>query len=372
MSEVNWSKYKNIKQIYNDIKSVKIQGATNVAIATFEGLKIYLRGYISGDNEVKSEKPDEEVKNRKFSVEKLIADVEKEGFALAWARPNEPLAKNGMKYLMYYLRAWRLGVDGKNDESTRGNSVSTNVDNTYKSNKNLGEYDFTTVESKIIELCNEYLEVIKEAKKEIIKNSGEVFEEAKKFNNEIRGIMTHCHSSTAESVIVNYVNENPDVQVVCTETRPLYQGRTTAKNLVAAGVDTTMTVDSAAESMIMDKGTFPVDIIFLGSDEITMQGHAINKIGSWGIALASYTASNPIYVVTPLLKTDVSTVYEPPKIEMREAKELWEDAPKGLKLLNPSFEIIDNRFITGFITEVGVIKPNEIERVLAEKYEWLF
>ena len=44
-----------------------------------------------------------------------------------------------------------------------------------------------------------------------------------------------------------------------------------------------MIADSAAESFAIN-GSVPVDAVFIGCDQITAEGHTINKIGSWGIA----------------------------------------------------------------------------------------
>ena len=163
-----------------------------------------------------------------------------------------------------------------------------------------------------------------------------------------------------------------DLKAVCTETRPLYQGRITATNLLKMGVKTTLIADSAAESYVIGKGHFPVDVIFIGADEITVHGEAIKKIGSWGIALASYYASKPIYVVTSILKVEPETAHKPVEIEIREDKELWPEAPEGLDMHNPAFELINKQFITGYLTEFGVIKPEDMVGVLREKYGWVF
>ena len=53
------------------------------------------------------------------------------------------------------------------------------------------------------------------------------------------------------------------------------------------GVDTTIIADSASESFIIGRGSIDPDVIFIGCDEVTMKGDTINKVGSWGVALAS-------------------------------------------------------------------------------------
>jgi ribose 1,5-bisphosphate isomerase len=320
MAEIDFSKYKKFEEIEDDIKSIAIQGATNVAIATFEGLKIYVENY----------------NGRIDSYREFIESLNRVGYRLAFARDNEPLAKNGLKFVMRNLVL-----------------------------RNPGLRDVDECKKKVVELCDEFLEMIKSAKEKIIENSVEIMDN-------VDEIFTHCHSSTAVEIIANQGKRINNLKTVCTETRPLFQGRTTASRLVEKGINTTLIVDSAAESFIIDRGTHPIDIIFLGADEITMKGDAINKIGSWGVALAAYFVSKPVYIVTPILKIEVETAYRPVKIEYRASEEIWDEAPRGLKMENPAFEIINKEFITGYITELGIIKPDDIAKVIQENYQWLF
>lgn len=319
MSEIDFAKYTDVDQIIEDIKKIKIQGATNVAIATFEGIKLFI-----------------ETHERDCPVEVLIADIEKKGIALAEARPNEPLAKNGLRYLSYMIRVKYPKI-----------STIDEVKNAY------------------LQLSEEYLQVIKDSKKQIIEKGSEVIKD-------VDEIVTHCHSSTSESLIINQAKKMPSFTAVCSETRPLYQGRITATNLLKAGIDTTLCVDSAIETFIIGKGDRNADVVFLGCDQVLMSGDAINKIGSWGIAMASYYANIPLYVVGSILKTDVSTAYKPIEIEMRSAKEVWPDAPEGLRMINPAFEVINKEFITGYLTEVGLVKPDDIGKTIHDSYGWLF
>jgi ribose 1,5-bisphosphate isomerase len=318
MSSIDWSKYETIEQIEDDIKTITIQGATNVAIATLEGIKLYTR-YAESYG----------------SVESFIGSIRVIGEGLANARPNEPLAKNGVKYLFYRYITENQGV--------------TSVPQAQRA---------------ITQIAQDYLDLIKDSKEKIIKNSKQVMDG-------VDEVFTHCHSSTVENVIIGRFKNEPKLKAVCTETRPLFQGRITARNLVNAGIDTTMVADSSAESFIIGRGVHGVDVVFIGADEITTSGDAINKIGSWGVALASYFASTPLYVVTSILKVDTATFTETPKIEMREAHELWPDAPEKLKLVNPAFEIVDHKFITGFITEEGVLLPDQMLETIRTKYGWM-
>lgn len=310
--------YPEVKKIFDDIQKLNIQGATNVAISTFEGMKIYLE---------KTEETDKD---------ELFSELSRVGWELALARDNEPLARNGVTYILHFFKE-RFPV--------------------------LPE--LSVMKQELIALCDEYLELIASTKKDLIAQNA-------KNLTYIDKMFTHCHSSTAVAVMKIIGKGDPDFEVVCTETRPRYQGRKTAQKMLEAGIQTTLIADSAAEAFIIGRGSVKVDAVFIGCDQITAEGHTINKIGSWGISMASYYAGKSLYVVTPLLKIDPTSFLDTVKIEVREDKELWEDAPKGLHMYNPAFEIVDSALITGYLTEFGMVSPANIKNLVKEKYPWIF
>ncbi len=311
-------KFEEIEKIKGDIQNLNIQGATNVAISTFEGMKLFLR------------------LNKDSDVQKVYEEFIQVGVELSTARPNEPLARNGVKYVNHFFR------------------------------KEFSVLPIMSImKQRLEELCDEYLKMISESKKQMLEKS------ANSFRNYDR-ILTHCHSSTVEALIKDLAHGDKSFEVVCTETRPLFQGRITAKNLVNAGIKTTLIGDSAADSFVINRGNIPIDVLFLGCDQILRGGHVINKIGSWGIAMSAHYADKPVYVVTPLLKIDEHSYIGNIEIEVREDSEMWKDAPKGLEMYNPAFEIVDNVLINGFVCEFGIVKPSEIDNLVREKYPWIF
>ena len=309
--------YPQIEKIYEDIKNLNIQGATNVAISTFEGMKIYIE---SSRVEEKGE---------------FFSELFEIGNQLAQARDNEPLARNGVTYIKHFF----------------GQKFSVLP-------------ELSAMKQEFTRLCNEYLDMIEDTKEELLEKNTPNFLNFDK-------ILTHCHSSTAVSLIKSIGRGDRNFEVVCTETRPRFQGRKTVQSLIDSKIKTTLIADSAAESFAIGRGSVPIDSIFIGCDQITAKGHTINKIGSWGIAMAAHYAGKPVYVVTPLLKVDSNSFLESVKIEVRESKEIWEDAPKGLHMFNPAFEIVDNVLITAYLTEFGMVLPTNVENVVKEHYPWI-
>jgi ribose 1,5-bisphosphate isomerase len=181
-------------------------------------------------------------------------------------------------------------------------------------------------------------------------------------------VFTHCHSSTVTRMLAKAKEEGKTFRTICTETRPAFQGRITAKELVDLGIDTTFIVDSAARTF-MDEA----DVVIVGADAITSEGNVVNKIGSSGLAVLANEAKVPFYVVSELLKFDPATLHgECEKIEQRNPAEVWSEAPKGLNVRNPAFDVTPNRYIHGIISEDGIIAPQTIVEVIRRRYQWVF
>jgi len=181
-------------------------------------------------------------------------------------------------------------------------------------------------------------------------------------------VFTHCHSSTVTRLLAKAKSEGKNFCAICTETRPAFQGRITARELVDLGIQTTFIVDSAARSFMAS-----VDLVVVGADAITSEGNVVNKIGTSSLAVLAHEARVPFYVVSELLKFDPETLGgNPEKIEQRSPAEVWSDAPPKLCVRNPAFDVTPNRYIHGIICEEGIIAPQSIVEVMRQKYPWVF
>jgi ribose 1,5-bisphosphate isomerase len=181
-------------------------------------------------------------------------------------------------------------------------------------------------------------------------------------------VFTHCHSSTVSNMLSLALKEGKTFEVVCTETRPAFQGRITAKEMLELGVKTTFIVDSAARSFMKK-----VDVVVVGADAITSEGNVVNKIGSGTLALLAREARKPFYVVSELLKFDPATLYgEYEKIEERSRDEVWKEAPAELNVRNPAFDVTPSELIHGVICEEGIVSPQSVAEVVHRAYPWIF
>ncbi|MCK5409821.1 MAG: S-methyl-5-thioribose-1-phosphate isomerase, partial [Candidatus Heimdallarchaeota archaeon] len=268
-------------KVVEDIRDLRIQGATNIAV---EGIKAF--SALTERLEVST-------------LDNLYSELEKARQTLATARATEPALRNGLRYIIYNLRDKASSIQEAKE-----------IVNTFSI---------------------DYVNLLKESKKKVISYGAHRIKDGSI-------IMTHCHSSLSTGIVLEAHRQGKDIQVFCTETRPRYQGRITAKEFVEAGITTTQVVDSAMRWVI---NRYNVDIVITGADAITSQGTVINKIGTRLLALAAREMDVPFYTAINLLKYDPETsIGKLSEIEMRSASEIWEDPPKGLNFLNPAFETV--------------------------------
>jgi ribose 1,5-bisphosphate isomerase len=167
-------------------------------------------------------------------------------------------------------------------------------------------------------------------------------------NNSI--ILTHCHSTNAVNALIYAKKHGKTFSVYNTETRPLFQGHKTAKELSKAGIKVTMIADNAVGSIIQNE---KIKAFVIGADALLKNGDIINKIGSNMFAEIAYDNKVPVYVIADSWKFSKRDV----KIEEREYREIWKNAPKNVRIKNPAFEIVKSKYITAIVSELGILKP---------------
>lgn len=157
-------------------------------------------------------------------------------------------------------------------------------------------------------------------------------------------VFTHCHSTNVVKALIYAKNHGKNLEVYNTETRPLFQGRLTAKELSSAGIKVTNFVDSAANIAIKQ-----VDYVFLGADAL-LNDVVINKVGSGMISQLAFDNKVPVYIIADSWKYSHKNV----KIEQRNFKEVWDPKKNKIHIKNPAFESIPIKFIKGIVSELGL------------------
>ena len=204
-------------------------------------------------------------------------------------------------------------------------------------------------------------------------------------------VLTHCNTGslatvdygTALGVIRTAHEQGKRVHVWVDETRPRLQGaRLTAWELMRYGIPMTLIADNAAGHLML---TGQVDIVLVGADRVAANGDVANKIGTYKLAVLAQENGIPFYSVSPISTIDLSLPSgEHITIEERDATEVTHVggvgiapegvpvynpafdvthvggvgiAPEGVPVYNPAFDVTPHRYITGIVTEEGIIAP---------------
>jgi methylthioribose-1-phosphate isomerase len=182
-------------------------------------------------------------------------------------------------------------------------------------------------------------------------------------------ILTHCNAGalatagygSALGVIRAAVEQGKKIAVFADETRPFMQGaRLTAWELVRDGINTTVITESMA-GPLMRAGE--IDLVVVGADRIAANGDTANKIGTYTVAVMAKEHAIPFYVAAPLSTIDLSTADgDQIPIEERDQREVShlgssQLTPVGAHIRNPAFDVTPYRYITGIITERGILHP---------------
>ena len=198
------------------------------------------------------------------------------------------------------------------------------------------------------------------------------------------GILTHCNAGALACVDygtalapIRFAHDNgKNIHVFVDETRPRCQGAMlTAWELSMEGITHHLIADNAA-GHYMQRGE--VDIVIVGADRVAASGDIANKIGTYEKAVLAKENGIPFYVAAPSSTIDLKTrsgkdipIEERSQDEVLYMSGLSEGffktiqrvriAPKGTPAKNPAFDVTPAKYITGIITEKGVLRPEEIK-----------
>jgi methylthioribose-1-phosphate isomerase len=152
-----------------------------------------------------------------------------------------------------------------------------------------------------------------------------------------------------------------DVSVHVLETRPVFQGsRLTAWELSRDNIPYTVEADSAI-GWLLAKGE--ISAILVGAERIAANGDLAATIGTYPLAVLARHHSVPIYACASTTTIDLETQdgaalpleYLPARSLLRVGE--YSTAPEHSIALVPGLDVCPAEFVTGFITEQGIMRP---------------
>lgn len=181
-------------------------------------------------------------------------------------------------------------------------------------------------------------------------------------------VMTMCFAETIIGTMLLECREKGKTpRFICPETRPYLQGaRLTASVISDMGFDVHVITDNMP-GYIMDREK--VDVFTSAADVITMDGHVVNKVGTFQIALAAQYWGIPYFVTGSPNKDhpDIASV----TIEERDHSQVTDIlgtrvVEQNVKAYYPAFDIVPPKLCNGVVTQKGVFSPYDLARYFEE------
>lgn len=310
--EVVYKTSSSYEDIYHAIQVLDIRGAPLIGIGAAYGIAAH-------------------VLHSEGSIPQLYEEAKKSGNRLVTARPTAVNLSWAVNRMLVRAKSL-LSNNVSTDEFKKGivdEAISIDKENSEMTNK-IGEYG-----SQLL-------------------SDGDV-------------VLAHCNAGTLAcggigtnlAPIRVAIKQGKRIKVVQTWTGPLFQGaRLTMWELKHDGTDSVLIPDTSVAYAL---GNLGITKVIVGADRILMNGSVANKIGTFGIAIIAKHFKIPFYVAAPTSTIDRKSRSIP--IEQRNPEEVTDllgklkIAPEGIRVANPAFDITSPKFITGIITEKGIISP---------------
>ncbi len=180
-------------------------------------------------------------------------------------------------------------------------------------------------------------------------------------------VMTQCFGETIVGQMLKVAKERGKrLRIFCPETRPYFQGaRLTATVCYDMGFDVTVITDNMPAYVMQREH---IDVFTSAADVICMDGHVVNKVGTFQIAIAAKYMGIPYYVTGAPDRghPDMQSV----QIELRDPDFVLQamgvkTARDGVKGYYPAFDVTPPALVSGVVTDGGIFCPYDLARYAA-------
>ena len=182
------------------------------------------------------------------------------------------------------------------------------------------------------------------------------------------GVMTQCFGETIVGQMLKVAKaRGRRLRLFCPETRPYFQGaRLTATVAHDMGFDVTVITDNMP-AFVMQREH--IDVFTSAADAICMDGHVVNKVGTFQIAIVAKYMGIPYFVTGAPDKGHPAI--DSVQIEMRDPDFVLEamgvrTACDGVKGYYPAFDVTPPHLVSGVVTDRGIYAPYDLHRYFAD------
>lgn len=168
-------------------------------------------------------------------------------------------------------------------------------------------------------------------------------------------IYTHTLSETFLGVLLRIQDYVEIQEVYVSESRPNYDGWITAKRLAQAGINTQIIIDMAYPDALEH-----VNVMLTGAEIINPDGSVVAKVGVYPASIYCKLKSIPLYVLVDQNKLIPFKVNKLKMTPISLSDIGLSDFSGNISSSGSYFDVTDSNYITGYVTEKGLLKKNDI------------
>ncbi|MBI3933889.1 MAG: hypothetical protein HY316_04300 [Acidobacteria bacterium] len=161
-------------------------------------------------------------------------------------------------------------------------------------------------------------------------------------------VATYSSSSTVEAALLMARRKGKQFRVLCSEGRPMFEGRDMAQRLAANGIPVEIFTDAALLASLPG-----ADVVLIGCDAVFPDGF-VNKVGTHALLRMAQLARIPAYVVADSFKLLPAEAARSILVREEDAGKVWKPSIKNLRVRNYYFEKVPRSACSGMITERGL------------------
>jgi len=180
-------------------------------------------------------------------------------------------------------------------------------------------------------------------------------------------ILTFGRSEVVQEILLDCANKKT-IHVICSDSRPLLEGKQMLEPLTKAGIPCSYVLLNAL-SHVMRNATK----VLLGASAIMSNGSIMSRVGTACVALMAHSHHVPVlvccesYKISHRIQLESITSNELGNPDGASGKELkdWITTP-NLRLLNLLYDLTPSQYVSGIITEMGIVPPTSVAVLLRE------
>jgi len=179
-------------------------------------------------------------------------------------------------------------------------------------------------------------------------------------------LLVHGHSEAVINVILQASKLGKVFRVIVVDSRPLMEGQSALHKLREAGIECTYILLNSLSYLMKE-----VTKVFLGAAALMSNGSVLSRVGTAGIALVSQSYNVPVLVCCETYKISARLQLESITYnELGDPNDVIDFGDSGtiknLTSLNLLYDLTPSEFVTGIITEMGLLPPSSVAVLLRE------